>query len=119
MKILKVNPGEKPFVKEMDDTLDAIQSEVEGCFEIVYMEHDVALCCNDEGKLNGMAMNRRIGNDIICGPFFLVGIDQENEGEFCSLPEEKITEYSERFKEPEQFADFEPDAQPFMRLISF
>ena len=119
MKILKIDPGKAPYEKEMEDNLGAIQSEVEGCFEIVYMEDDVALCCNDEGKLNGMQMNRRVGNDIICGPFFLVGIDQNNEGEFCSLPKEKLDEYMERFKEPDQFADYEPDAQPFCRFISF
>ena len=119
MRILKVNPNEAPYEKEMEDSLDAIQSEVAGCFEIVYLEDDVALCCNDEGKLNGMPMNRRVGNDIICGPFFLVGIDMKKEGEFCSLTEDKIREYSERFKEPEHFAEYEPDAQPFCRIFSF
>ena len=119
MKILKVEPDKTPYVKEMDDTLESIQKEVEGFFEIVYMENDVALCCNEEGKLNGMQMNRRVGDDIICGPFFLVGIDMENEGEFCSLPENKIEQYTERFKEPEQFAAYEPAAQPYMEFHSF
>ena len=119
MRILKVEPGKAPYEKEMEDSLDAIQSEVGGFFEIVYMEEDVALCCNEEGKLNGMPMNRRVGDDIICGPFFLVGLDRENEGVFCSLSEDKVSEYAERFKEPDQFAEYEPNAQPFFRLISF
>ena len=59
MRILKVEPGKVPYEKEMEDSLDAIQSEVGGFFEIVYMEDDVALCCNEEGKLNGMPMNSR------------------------------------------------------------
>ena len=70
MRILKVEPGRFPFEKDMPDTLEAIQQEVEGLFQPVYMEEGVILCCNEEGKLIGMQPNRRILGDIICGPFF-------------------------------------------------
>ena len=73
-------------------------------------------CCNDEGKLNGMEMNRRVGDDIICGPFFLVG--EGDDGEFRSLTEDEVKAYTERFAKPEQFADYEPDAQPRMEFYS-
>ncbi len=118
MQILKIEPGMAPYTKEMEPGLKNIQQEVGGFFEMVYLEENVALCCNEEGKLNGMQMNRRVGDDIICGPFFIVGL-QPDEGEFCSLPEDKIQHYSEQFKEPDQFSDYEPNAQPFIRLISF
>ena len=118
MQILKVEPGKTPYTKEMEPGLKNIQQEVGGLFEMVYLEDDVALCCNEEGKLNGMQMNRRVGDDIICGPFFIVGLEPD-EGEFCSLPEDKIAQYTERFKEPEQFSDYEPDAQPRMTFIAF
>ena len=54
MRILKVEPGQAPYEKEMDDTLAAIQQEVQGLFQPVYVEDGVILCCNEEGKLNGM-----------------------------------------------------------------
>ena len=80
-------------------------------------EDKVGLICNEEGKLNGMAMNRRLADDIICGPFFVVGDD--GEGDFTSLTDRQIADYKERFAQPEQFADYEPNAQPYMRFTTF
>lgn len=91
MRILKVEPGKAPYAKEMEEGLKAIQREVEGLFQPLSMGDGVILCCNDEGKLNGMQPNRRLGDDIICGPFFLVGDDHA--GGFCSLTEEQIQRY--------------------------
>lgn len=54
MRILKVEPGQAPYEKEMEDTLATIQQEVQGLFQPVYVEDGVILCCNEEGKLNGM-----------------------------------------------------------------
>lgn len=101
MRILKVEPGEVPYVKDMKDGLEAIQQEVQGLFQPVYVEDGVILCCNEEGKLNGMKPNRWLEDDIICGPFFLVGDDHE--GGFCSLTDEQLDRYTQRFREPEQF----------------
>ena len=112
MRILKVEPGRFPFEKDMPDTLEAIQQEVEGLFQPVYMEEGVILCCNEEGKLNGMQPSRRIPGDIICGPFFLVGDD--GEGGFCSLTHQQIQRYKEYFREPEQFTGAEPELEPRM-----
>ena len=44
MRILKVEPGQAPYEKEMEDTLAAIQQEVQGLFQPVYMEDGVLLC---------------------------------------------------------------------------
>ena len=88
MRILKVEPGKAPYVKDMKDGLEAIQQEVQGLFQPVYVEDGVILCCNEEGKLNGMKPNRWLEDDIICGPFFLVGDDHE--GGFCSLTDEQL-----------------------------
>ena len=65
MRILKVEPGKAPYAKEMEEGLKAIQREVEGLFQPLSMGDGVILCCNDEGKLNGMQPNRRLGYDII------------------------------------------------------
>ena len=116
MRILKVEPGKAPYEKELDNNLSAIQAEVGGgLFEPIYLEDGVILCCNEESKLNGMEMNRRLGNDIICGPFFLVGDDCN--GEFRSLTDEEVEYYRQRFAEPEQFNGYEPDAEPRCMII--
>ena len=54
MRILKVEPGKAPYAKEMEEGLKAIQREVEGLFQPLSMGDGVILCCNDEGKLNGI-----------------------------------------------------------------
>ncbi len=114
MRILKVEPGKAPYAKEMAEGLKAIQREAEGLFHPLSMGDGVILCCNDEGKLNGMQPNRRLGGDIICGPFFLVGDDHA--GGFCSLTEEQIQRYTQVFQEPEQFTGQEPELKPYMEL---
>ena len=102
------------YAKEMAEGLKAIQREVEGLFQPLSMGDGVILCCNDEGKLNGMQPNRRLGDDIICGPFFLVGDDHA--GGFCSLTEEQVQRYTQVLQEPEQFTGQEPELEPYMEL---
>ena len=76
MRILKVEPGERPYEKEIENTLKDVQREVGGLFQPVHIEDGIVLCCNDEGKLNGMEPNRWLNDfDIVCGPFFVVGDD--------------------------------------------
>ena len=117
LRILRVEPGKTPVEKEIGADLKNLQAEVEGMIECVYMEDGAILVCNEEGKLNGMTLNRRLADDIICGPFFIVGDD--GEGDFTSLTDRQIADYKERFAQPEQFADYEPNAQPFMRFTTF
>jgi hypothetical protein len=117
--VLCVEPGKAPEEKEIGADLKSLQAEVGGLIECVYLNDDpgTILVCNEEGKLNGMEMNRRLGDDIICGPFFLVR--DNGEGDFASLTDRQVAEYKERFAEAEQFSDYEPDAQPHMRFITF
>jgi len=72
---------------------------------------------NEEGKLNGMELNRRIGNDIIAGPIFICG--DSKEGEFVSLNNEQMEKFTSEYKEIPIFTGEEPEAQPRMTFISF
>ena len=94
MKILKVEPAKAPYVKEIENELHAIQEEVGGDIEVVGMEQGVILCCNEEGKFNGMEPNRKVPGDIIYGPFFVVGAQGED---FASLSDEHIAYYTNVF----------------------
>ena len=117
LRVLRVEPGNAPEEKVIGADLESLQAEVAGLIECVYMDDDIILVCNEEGKLNGMKLNRRLGDDIICGPFFLVSDD--GEGDFASLNDRQMDALKERFAQPEQFADFEPDAVPCIRFITF
>ncbi len=98
IKCLLVEPYELPKEIEIDNTLEAKQDIVGGYIECAYLpnDSDVVIICNEEGKINGMKLNRYIGHDIIAGPFLIVGDDYEN-GDFKSLTDEHILKYKMRF----------------------
>lgn len=55
IKILKIEPGKKPEIKEIEDGLKSLQDEVQGDIEAVYpFDDNVGIICNEEGKINGM-----------------------------------------------------------------
>ena len=98
IKGLLVKPYELPEEIEIDNTLEAKQHIVGGYIECVYPENDdsVVFVCNEEGKINGMKLNRDIGYDIIAGPFIILGDDYDN-GDFKSLTDDQILKYKMRF----------------------
>ena len=107
MTVLAVQPGKAPEKKELDGTLKSMQGFVDGTIQAIYpFEDAVAIICNDEGKLNGMKYNRALRNeageviDILCGPFFLCGLGEED---FASLNAEQLETYRKIFEHPEMF----------------
>ena len=117
IRVLKIEPGKMPYEKEMINDLEGIQKEVEGLFECVYLRDGCIAVVNEEGKLNGMELNRRIGNDIIAGPFFICG--DSDEWEFVSLTNDQLDKYMADFKDAPEFTGDEPEAQPRMTFINF
>ena len=117
IRVLKIEPGEMPYEKEMVNDLEGIQAEVGGLFECVYLEDGCIAVVNEEGKLNGMELNRRIGNDVIAGPFFISGDSEDRE--YVSLTDAECEKYMGEFKVVPEFSGDEPEAQPRMTFISF
>lgn len=91
---LLVVPNELPKRISLENTLEAKQKIVGGLIEVSYLlgDNDVCIICNEEGKIYGLPPNRLIGQDIIAGPFLIVGDDYEN-GDFKSLTEEQMIKY--------------------------
>ena len=114
LKTVYVEPGRKPFVSEVGDDIKSMQKAVGGLIQPVYMGDGTILICNDEGKLNGMEGNRRLGETIIAGPFFMVGEDGED---FRSLTDAEISKYMEHFAEPEQISQEEVQADTGMTIF--
>ncbi len=107
MRILVIEPGRKPEVREIDGELKTMQGIVGGLIQALYpFEDAVALVVNDEGKILGLPMNRGVRDengklyDIICGTFFICGLGEDN---FASLTDEQIQRFSEIFAIPEIF----------------
>ena len=106
MRVVYVEPGEKPYTAEILHTLQAEQKAVGGLIEPIYNEDDTILVGNEESKLMGMQGNRRIGDgsSIIAGPFFVCGDTGED---FRSLTDSEVDKYMDRFAEPEDITDEE------------
>lgn len=73
---------------------------VGGYIEVIPL-NDVCLVCNEDGKLMGLEGNRRLGNDIIAGTFFLAG--DTRSGDLCSLTQDQLQRFGELFAKPETF----------------
>ena len=110
MRVLIVEPEKVPYEKEIETTLEAMQSIVGGAIQAVYpFEEPVALICNDEGKLLGLPLNRalrlpgeRQPYDVIAGTFFLCGAPADYDT-FASLTDAEVLRFRERFRVPELF----------------
>ena len=119
--VLMVEPGKHPKITKLKDDLDSLQKAVsigadyQGLIEIVSLGNGVCIMCNEEGKLIGLEGNRRLGNDILVGVFYIM--EEDEEGELVSLSEENIKRYTERFWEPEVFTQSEIEETVICRFI--
>ena len=110
MKVLRVDPGLHPQEVELDGSLQSMQKLVGGLIQVIYPFEDteVALVCNDEGKLLGLPLNRALRDengaiyDVVAGTFFLCSASWDSDT-FGSLSEAQVKEYMERFRHPELF----------------
>ncbi len=107
MKILVVKPMEVPEIIEIDGSLESMQKVVGGLIQAIYpFDDDIALICNEEGKLNGLQLNRALYDcnekmyDIVAGNFFLCQAPAESE-EFEGLTDEQIKKYKEKYSKIE------------------
>lgn len=119
--VLKVAPNEKPETVYLENTLEALQRAVSigasytGLIEVIDIDDSVCIICNEEGKLIPLKANRRLGNDVICGVFYVVAYDDE--GDFCSLTCDEIEKYRKMFEVPDTFKNFNPDRYLFAHFI--
>ena len=69
-------------------------------------DDNVGLIMNEEGKLEGLPLNRGLFDDkgrlydIIAGTFIVAGLTEDN---FGSLTPEQLQKYSELYKQPQMF----------------
>ena len=107
MSVLVVEPRKAARMAEIDSGLESLQKMVGGYIEIVYpYEDQVGLIVNDEGKIQGLPLNRAVYDgqgkviDIIAGTFLVAGLTEDD---FCSLTPELAQKYRTMFYQPEIF----------------
>ena len=84
MKAILKQPGQRPAVVELENTLKALQRAVGWYIETVRITSDACLICNEEGRLMGLEPNPVMGISLV-GPVLCVGV---NGDAFCSLTDE-------------------------------
>ena len=115
--VLKVAPHCQPEVVTLKNDLQSLQEAVSidapyiGLIEIVGIDAEACILCNEEGKLLGLTPNRRLGYDILCGVFYVVG--QDEEGNLTSLPSAAIERYRRIFSCPDTI-----DAEEVQETVS-
>ena len=106
IKVLKVEPMKAPEVVILKNELYEFQKAVSigapdvGLIEIIELNDEVCILCNEEGKLLGLPPNRRFRNDILVGTFYFTGQNYE-EGELTSLPDHLIEYLSKQYAVPD------------------
>lgn len=107
IQVVLCEPGKKACVTTISNTLESLQQIVGGYIEAVYPFDDpVAIICNEEGKINGLELNRALRDenckvyDILAGTFLIVGLGEED---FTSLTPECQEKYCKLFEYPEVF----------------
>ena len=107
IRVLFVEPMEKPKLINIEHTLESLQKLVGGYIEAAYpWSDDVAIISCDNAKMNGFHANRCLEDDdnnvydIICGNFLITGL---TETDFGGLSDEMAEKYTAKFAHPEMF----------------
>jgi len=108
IKVLLVEPMEKPKVVEIDHDLASMQDLVGGDIACTYPWEDdlVGLVYCDDAIALGYPPNRMLkddeGNiyDVVPGSFFICGLTADS---FGSLPDALAEKYTELFRYPEMY----------------
>lgn len=107
IQVVLCEPRKKARIATITNTLASLQQIVGGYIEAVYPFDDpVAIICNEEGKINGLELNRALRDesgrvyDILAATFLVVGLGTED---FASLTPEYQEKYRKLFDHPEVF----------------
>ena len=85
-------------VEVIPDTVEALQKIVGGHFEMIMLDKDTALICNEEGKLNSLEANAALYDvndmliDVIFGDFLLCRVKGEDLAGFSETEAVQVLE---------------------------
>mgnify|MGYP000858012367 FL=1 len=110
MKVVYIEAGKKPEVRNIEHSLKEMQRLVGGYIETIHPFNDTAvIVCNEEGKINGLPLNRGLMHpetgelyEIIAGNFFICDAPIDTD-DFAGLSDMQVEIYMEQFKYPESF----------------
>ena len=89
---------------KFDELIEMARNQEIHC--IMVKDYCAIIVCNEEGKLEGLPLNRALRDedgdiyDVVAGTFMVVGLTDDS---FGSLTVEQMQKFSDLFKVPEQF----------------
>ena len=86
MKVIRKRPGQFPEVFDVENDLQAIQSELGSDIKQIAITQDLVILCDAEGQIKGKAPNIGLESMDITfyGTILFVGVDGEK---LCDVPE--------------------------------
>ena len=120
MKVVMVEPNKPAYITEIEHSLKGMKEAVGGLIEPIYYldEPRTVMVGNEEAKLIGLEGNRRFGERIVAGPFFICGEKMTEDGmDFCSLSDELCEKYVQKFAVPESISQDEVEQDMGITLI--
>ena len=87
MRVVVKKVGAEPVVRDIPNSLAAMQAEVGGYIEVVPLSKRIKLICNEEGWLLGLPTNFELFDNAIVGNVFFCAVDESGE-DFVSLSPE-------------------------------
>jgi len=101
IQVVIVEPNKKPYKKTIPNTLEAMKEIVGGYIEVIPCgvtdkKQQIILTLNEEGKLLGLPVNRKImGKDILVGTFFISAANMQ--GDNITLSDRQCFEIIRKF----------------------
>lgn len=118
MKVVIVEPRRPAYEAEIENTLKGMQEEVGGLIETIYYldDPDVVMVGNEEAKLLGMPGNRRFGDRIVAGTFFICGVRGDS---FTDLTDKQCEKYVNMFAIPQNISQAEVENDMGIEVTSW
>ena len=118
MKVVMVEPNQPAYITEIGDDYQSLHNAVGGLIEPIYYLDDpnAVMVGNEEAKLIGLEGNRRFGDRIVAGTFFICGNGGED---FCSLSDEQCEKYVREFAQPHEITQDEVEQDMGITFITF
>lgn len=92
INVLMKLPGKYPRRVLLKNDLKTLQDIVGGYIEVVKIAYNIAIVCNEEGRLMNLQKNVVVNGRVYVGPILIVGVDGEDFDTLqkCSISNGKI-----------------------------
>lgn len=87
MKVIIKQVNKEPEIRDIENTLEAMQKIVGGYIELVPVRTGCVMLCNEEGRIQKLPYNFNLGNNNIVGDVIFT---RQSDTEFTDLNETDV-----------------------------